>query len=395
MTICPLKEGIVLISKEQFVTIKELKACGHSQRAIARMTGLNPRTVRRRLKEPVLLPRKGTPKGSLLDPFKEIIARRVHSAWPERIAATVIARELRPRGYTGGLTILRNYIRSILPVVPEEKVVRFETPPGRQMHRRHPFHQLLASLAGCQLQMDWATLKHEGKTYYAFIALMGYSRAAFVKIVLRMDLKRFIECHKAAFGYFGGVPNEVLYDNMKTVVLLRNAYGKGQHRLQDDFRRFAQDAGFKPRLCQVRRPQTKGKVERFVGYYRQSCFVPLKTAFRQSGLKLDLQSLNSGTEHWLESVANVRVHEETKERPVDRMIKERANLQPMPATIAQERDHCDKYSLKSSSMPYEIAVATTPLEPYDRLFGWEWADAATAVSALRLADETPAQGVRS
>lgn len=366
-----------MISKEQFVTIKELKACGHSQRAIARMTGLNPRTVRRRLKEPVLLPRKATPRGSLLDPFKEIIAHRVHSAWPERIAATVMMRELRPRGYTGGLTILRNYIRSIRPVVPEERVVRFETPAGHQM------------------QMDWATLKHEGQTYYAFIALMGYSRAAFVKIVPRMDLDTFIDCHKAAFEYFGGVPNEVLYDNMKTVVLLRNAYGKGQHRLQEDFRRFAQDAGFKPRLCQVRRPQTKGKVERFVGYYRQSCFVPLKTAFRQSGLKLDLQSLSSGTEHWLESVANVRAHEETKARPVDRMIKERASLQPMPATIAQERDHCDKYSLKSPSMPYEIAVATTPLEPYDRLFGWEWADDALAVPPHHYPDATPARGVRS
>ncbi|KDU44156.1 integrase core domain protein, partial [Escherichia coli 3-373-03_S4_C1] len=69
-------------------------------------------------------------------------------------------------------------------------------------------------------------------------------------------------CHRNAFRFFGGVPREVLYDNMKTVVLQRDAYQTGQHRFHPSLWQFGKEMGFSPRLCRPFRAQTKGKVER-------------------------------------------------------------------------------------------------------------------------------------
>ncbi len=72
-----------------------------------------------------------------------------------------------------------------------------------------------------------------------------------------------------AFDYLGGVPREVLFDNMKTVVLERDAYGDGKHRFHPGLLQLADDSGFRIRLCRPYRAQTKGKVERFNRYFRE------------------------------------------------------------------------------------------------------------------------------
>jgi transposase len=84
---------------------------------------------------------------------------------------------------------------------------------------------------------------------------------------------------------FGGVPIEVLYDNMRTVVIERNTYGRGIHRFHPGFLDYARHAGFLPRLCQPYRAQTKGKFERFIGYLKRSFWVPFVASMRQVGLQ--------------------------------------------------------------------------------------------------------------
>ena len=103
-------------------------------------------------------------------------------------------------------------------------------------------------------------------------------------------IEALIACHMRAFEFFGGVPREVLYDNVKTVALTRDAYGPGLHRFHPTLWDLARHYGFQPRLCRPYRAKTKGKVERFNSYLRHSFHVPLVTRLRQAGLRLDLQT---------------------------------------------------------------------------------------------------------
>ena len=107
-------------------------------------------------------------------------------------------------------------------------------------------------------------------TLSAFVATLGYSRASYVEFVTNEKLVTLIECHKRAFDYFGGVPEEVLYDNMKTVILDRDTYGPGIHRFNKGMLDFAKHYGFCLKVCRPYRAKTKGKVERFNRYLRES-----------------------------------------------------------------------------------------------------------------------------
>jgi hypothetical protein len=123
----------------------------------------------------------------------------------------------------------------------------------------------------------------------------------------------------------------VLYDNMKTVVLERNTYGRGVHRFHPAFLDYAKHAGVLPRLCQPYRAQTKGKVERFIGYLKRSFWVPFVASMRQAGVAPDKHAANAAVTRWLREVANARVHATTKEVPADRMVTEQPMLQGLAA----------------------------------------------------------------
>jgi hypothetical protein len=106
-------------------------------------------------------------------------------------------------------------------------------------------------------------------------------------------LETLLGCQERAFYAFGGVPREVLYDNMHAVVTARDAYGPGQQRYNRSFLDFAHHYGFRPRLCQPYRPRTKGKVERFIRYLRASFDVPLASQLSPEGLKVDRDTANA------------------------------------------------------------------------------------------------------
>jgi transposase len=116
------------------------------------------------------------------------------------------------------------------------------------------------------------------------------SRAAYIEFCEDERLETLIR-YENAFAAFGGVPREVLYDNMKTVVLERNAYGAGQHRFHPGFLDYAGHAGFLPRLCRPYRAKTKGKVERFIRYVKGSFWVPFAASMKQAGVKADPRHL--------------------------------------------------------------------------------------------------------
>ncbi len=302
-----------MVTGEQTMTILVLAQQGKSIRAISRELEINRKTVRRCLRRPetasVYGPRPR--RGSKLDPFKEGLRRRIAEASPRWIPATVHLREIRRQGYSGGITTLRLWLARERPKEPEEPVVRFETPPGHQA------------------QVDWAQFRGGADRLSAFVCVLGHSRYAFVRFVPDERLETLLDAHERFFEAAGGVPCTLLYDNMKTVVVHRNAYGPGEHRLNAGFREFAKHHGFLPRLCRPRRAQTKGKVERFIRYLRESFYVPLEARLRASGEALDVARANAEVSAWLRDVANERTHGETKRVVSEAFAEERGHLQPL------------------------------------------------------------------
>ena len=117
---------------------------------------------------------------------------------------------------------------------------------------------------------------------YAIVGVLGFSRFLYLEYVASTRAEVLVACHRRMFGAFGGVPREILYDNMKTVVTYRDAYGRGRHRFHDGIWALAGECGYRPRLCRPARPQTKGKVERSSDYVAQSFFHPFVSRPRGS-----------------------------------------------------------------------------------------------------------------
>lgn len=330
-----------------------LRRQGHSLREIAVEAGVAVNTVRKRLAEGGK-PRYGPrgPRASKLDPHKAYLASRVEAARPDWIPATVLAREIREQGFTGCERLVSRYMRTLKPVVAEEPVVRFETAPGQQ------------------LQVDWIEFKRERLS--AFVATLGHSRASYVEYVLDERIETLIACHIGAFEFFGGVAREVLYDNVKTVVIERDGFGAGLHRFHPTLWDVAKHYQFRPRLCRPYRAKTKGKVERFNRYLRYSFHVPLVTRLRQAGLSLDRQTANVEARRWLREVANARVHGETGWVPGEVLAEERAAMQPLPGpyrgnVVAARPRRTDAEASMLTLKGYTPVPPQHDLAVYDRL----------------------------
>jgi transposase len=302
-----------MLVAEEAVEIRVLKRQGKSIRGIARVLEVSRNTVRRYLRGAGQPRYERGQRPSKLDPYKHYLAERVEAAAPEWIPATVLLRELRARGYPGAISILKDHLAMLKPVAAPEPLIRFETEPGRQ------------------LQVDFATIRRGRDRLSVFIATLGWSRAAYAEFVTDERLETLLGCHERAFYYFGGVPREVLYDNMRTVVTERDRYGPGLHRYNPTFLDFAHHHGFVPRLCRPYRAKTKGKVERFIRYLRASFFVPLASQLSPEGLMVDRDTANARVGAWLREVANARVHATTDEVPLVRLEQERERLQPILA----------------------------------------------------------------
>jgi transposase len=269
--------------------IRALRKEGHSIKAIARLTGCSRNTVRRVLREAAPAGFRTPERSSRLDPFKAYVKERYESC---ALSAVRILGEIQPMGYTGSIWTLRRYLESMKPERERLRrlTVRFETPPGKQG------------------QADWAycgrfpDLQGRLVPVYAFVMVLGFSRMLYTEFTSSMQLPWLIRCHLNAFDFFGGWPSEVLYDNMRQVRL-------GPEELNPLFLDFARHYDVAIKTHRVRRPRTKGKVERMVYYVRDN--------FLNGRSFADFLDLNAQARHWLAHVANVRVHSTTHRRPVD------------------------------------------------------------------------------
>lgn len=338
-----------MLTVEERMEIAVLKKHGESIHGIAKAMGISRNTVRRYLREgeAAATRKQGPKRPEKLDAHKDYIVQRMKAAAPDVIPAAVLFREVQAHGYDGGYTRVKVFVRGLRPAPKPDPVVRFETEPGQQM------------------QADWATVGRGKDKLSVFIGTLGWSRATYVEFCDNEQLETLLACHENSFAAFAGCPREVLYDNMKTVVLERNAYGRNMHRFHPGFLDYAKHAGFLPRLCRPYRAKTKGKVERFVGYLKRSFWIPFIASCRQAGLKPDKEAANAAVAIWLREVANARVHATTGEVPADRLVIEHARLQELPKPYQGRTAR----SLAGNRTPRPIIGYQHPLAVYDALLG--------------------------
>jgi transposase len=344
-----------VIGWERRVLLKHYLKQGFSQTEIAEKLGIDRRTIYRWIKGGQLdrdldveavryKPRAPIPHK--LDPYKPIIRSRLEE-FPA-LSAVRLFEEARAAGYTGSYTRVKDYVREVRPRPPREPLIRFETPPGRQA------------------QVDFAHFRLPWGRRYALLVVLGYSRLLWLRFYPRQDMRTLFEGLEAAFAFFRGVPREILFDQMRSVVV-RDLRGEDGRLIENaEFLRFAHHWGFRPRLCRPYRARTKGKVERPIGYVRQS-FVYGRSFAGDA-------DLNAQAEHWLASVANLRVHRTTGERPIDRFERlERQRLAPLAARpyrslVLPLRPHNKPARSFDVSVP-RIEVERRPLASYAHVAG--------------------------
>lgn len=288
--------------------IEELKRQGLSQRTISELTGYDRKTIRRYLGGgsgmPVYGPRPAA--ASKLDPFKDYLKERMQAGvWN----AQVLLRELRKKNYTGGYTILKDWLHPQREAARVVAVRRFETGPGKQA------------------QVDWGHLgglleKGRQRQLWAFTITLGYSRRMMAEAATDQRLGTLLRLHEKAFQEWEGVPEEILYDRMKTV--WTGTDERGEIVWNTVFLDFARYWGFTPRLCRPYRAQTKGKIESGVKYIRRNFLCGL-----QGREPANLGDLNSELREWVATVANQRVHGTTREQVLLRWDGDQFSMQPV------------------------------------------------------------------
>jgi len=291
-----------MIRLEEFMDIFRLKETGYSISSISRITGKDRKTIRKYLlggksSKPEI--KKRAKKESKLEVYKPYVLSLLKASESDFPPVTVIYEQLVKRGYSGSLSLLQKWFKEYREAHFPKVVIRYETPPGRQA------------------QVDWGEKKIKDRLtgfvrkVYIFCMTLSYSRTRFTHFTPRADMYHFLLCHKLAFEYFGGVPEEILYDQNRCVVLKP---GIKDISLNTRFLDFAHHYNFRPRLCRIYRPETKGKVENTVKYVKRN-FLSIQDTN-------DITLLNRRKKEWLFKINN-KVHSTTQEIPFKRLPKEK------------------------------------------------------------------------
>jgi transposase len=332
--------------EQNMLKARELQAQGMTQVEIAAAIGKCERTIRNYLKnEP--RKRKKTERPSRLDPYRAFIKDIIQEN-PSYNGVKIFER-IQKMGFTGHISIVKEYITELRKSENRKAVIRFETEPGHQA------------------QVDWVLLGKqcidgEIRKLYAFTMVMGYSRMPFVCFTTKMDSATLLESHIRAFTWFGGIPDEILYDNMKTAWV----YDGEKWQTNRQLSLFAYYYRFIPKRCRIHRPQTKGKVERFNKYLRDSFFCDY------DGRGLSIPSLNEDVQHWIGKIQDNRLVQFNKSRR-ERFNDEKKYLHEVSSVpfdvrntlpVIVNRESCITYQTNKYSVPPVYIGKTMTLKPF-------------------------------
>lgn len=295
-----------MLGVEMHTTVKTLFEKGYNKTQIANMLDIDRKTVRKILKE---LTTKGKvsrkPKASLINPYKEYIGIQAAKGLSAKRIYQDMVKEFE---YINSYDTVKRYVATLKNSTPKAYMV-------------------LNSLPGEEAQVDFGyigTIKlnnGQSKKAWIFVMTLSYSRYMYVQIVLDQSVVTFIDCHKKAFKYFGGIPQIIKIDNLKAAILEADFY---EPTVQRNYAAFAAYYGFLAEPCRVRTPTDKGKVESNVKYVKENCF-------KQRDFK-NIDEAKEFLKQWLCEIANARVHGTTKKVPSEVFNSiEKEKLQSLPA----------------------------------------------------------------
>lgn len=337
-----------MLRSESIIMIREKVLEGKSAYAVSKELGFSKNTVKKYI-DPKNTDKQSYPSyptpASKLDPYKNEINRLMSNGV---FNCVVILEHIEKLGYDGKMTILKDYVAPFRPPKNVPAVKRYETLPGKQA------------------QMDWGIcqytdLKGNIRKVSAFTMVLGNSRTRFLRFTKRCDLFSLERCIIEAFEYFGGVPETLLTDNMKTVALGREG---GKVIWNTGFLDFCKDVGVIPKVCRIRRPQTKGKVERLVSYVKNN-FMPGRTF-------VDIIDLNKQALEWCSKVNNKPL-QTTGKTAFEQLQEEK--LLPLPNKVI-----LDRYRYEARSVSRDGFVS------YDGVrYGvpWEYSGRQVTVRAIK------------
>ncbi len=336
-----------MIDYETFSRIKEYHhGQGLTASQIAKKLDLDPRTVADWLDQPHFRPRQAAHKPSKLDPFKPTILRLLEH---HPYTCTQLFNRLKEDGYLGGFSILKEYVRTVRP-------------------KRAPAFLTLNFAPGECAQVDWGeygavTIGSTRRRLSFFLMVLCHSRMMYLEFTPSQTMEHFLACHRNAFDFFGGVPARIMVDNLKSAVL---SHDHGQEPiLNSKYSDFANYHGFTVSPCNVGKGNEKGRVENGVGYVKKNLL---------NGLEISaFDHINPAARIWLDTIANVRIHGETRTKPIDLFLQERPLLKPLPSTpydvatirpvVASSRFRVS-FETNRYSVPAEFASARLLLKAY-------------------------------
>jgi transposase len=276
-----------------------------SIRGAARQLKMGRRRIRRTLSGQPRRLRSQPPRPSKLDPYRAVIQRLVLE---DQLTAVLVLEEIGRLGYPGGYSILKDYVRLIRPEPRVRPTTVIEHPPGAEG------------------QVDWSPyhvrLGGEPRVVHAFSLVLPFSRFMVVRFAFDEQLDTLLRLHEEAFAVIGAVPRLMTYDNMTTV---GRHLPSGEIELTARFETYRQAYGFEVALIDPGRPNQHGSVERPFHYVEHNCLRRRRSNFDS------LADLNHHAAWWADQVANLRVHGSTRERPVDRLTRERPLMLPLPS----------------------------------------------------------------
>ena len=288
-----------------------------TRKQIAQKLSLDTKTVSKWLARERFESRKNAGRSSKLDPHKALIR-----AWLEKhpySAQQIFQRLSFENDYSGGYTIVKEYVRRVRPR-PEKAFLSLSFAPGESA------------------QVDWGhcgtiPVGNTRRALSVFVMVLSYSRQMYIEFTLSQTQEHFLACHQHAFEYFGGIPKSVMVDNLKSAVL---EHKRGETpRWNPRYADFAHDSGFEIIACNPRAPQEKGRVENGVGYVKKN--------FLAGKQFKDFHHIAPSARQWLDVIANERQHRVTNQKPRILWESEKPHLHRLPlnspqtATIQRQR----------------------------------------------------------
>ena len=272
---------------------------GSSVRSIAKELGISRNTVRKYLRmdeAAITKMQQERSRHKILDDYRDYIIHLLQT-YP-RLSAVKVLRKLEEK--VGTLDISGRSVRRYIQSLKETVAVK----------QRRYYEPVLDMIPGVQCQVDSGEISGvqiggEERTVYFVVFVLSYSRLMYVAASSSpIDTDAFIRIHDSAFRYFGGCPEECIYDQTRLVVIKETFR---ELELNQRFHQYATGAGFKIRACEGYDPESKGKVEAGVKYVKNNALYGESFS--------DWKELEDYLATWLEETANARIHGTTGKVP--------------------------------------------------------------------------------